>query len=88
MDFDEFLAVITIGEDSYKIPRDSILTQFFALSPLEKRIAEDPYALTVLKFPHVYVWFRDNGIVGQLPPPRRAAEGRSYITSTCGSARK
>ena len=81
VDFDEFLAVITIGEDSYKIPRDSILTQFFGLSPLEKRIAGDPYALTFNKFPHVYVWFRDNGIVGQLPPPRRAPEGRPYITT-------
>ena len=81
VNFDEFLAVITIGEDSYKIPRDSILTQFFALSPLEKRIADDPYALTFNKFPHVYVWFRDNGIVGQLPPPRRAPEGRPYITT-------
>ena len=67
-DVDDYLAVFSVGDDSYRITRTSILAQAFLLFSFEDRYKNDPYLLTNL--PHVYVWFRDNGLVGQKPPPR------------------
>ena len=88
LNIDDFLAVATIDGESYAIPRGSILTQFFRLGELEANLSDNPYYL----LPYKYVWFRDNGIVGETaggaPVPEDRAAGMETRQNQSAGRRK